>query len=70
VTALPDARHLTRAQYAGWACVWCGRPLTTGATLAGRAVGSIGAHRLDVDVYQCPDCTPVQPQERTRDHQP
>lgn len=50
---LPAATGLTRAQYSGWACVWCGASLQGGAIPAGRAIGSIGAHRLDVDVYQC-----------------
>ncbi|MET8449334.1 hypothetical protein [Streptomyces sp. NPDC005209] len=51
--AAPDAATLTRAQHSGWACVWCHASLQNGAIPAGRAVGSIGAHRMDVDVYQC-----------------
>ncbi|UXY28569.1 hypothetical protein [Streptomyces sp. HUAS TT20] len=53
MTALPSALDLTRAQYSGWACVRCHASLQNGAVPAGRARGSIGAHALDVDVYQC-----------------
>ncbi|MFC9465221.1 hypothetical protein [Streptomyces coelicoflavus] len=52
-TALPDAAHLSRAVYSGWACVRCGASLAAGGAPAGRARGQIGAVRLDVDVYQC-----------------
>ncbi|MGW3152381.1 hypothetical protein ACWDG1_49065 [Streptomyces sp. NPDC001177] len=55
-TAIPHPRDLTRRQYAGWACVWCGRGLLrVKAQLAGRSVGSIGAVVMDVDVYECAD---------------
>lgn len=51
---LPGAATLGRAVYSGWACVWCGRGLlNVKARLAGRAVGSVGATVLDVDVYEC-----------------
>jgi hypothetical protein len=53
VETLPDAAELTRAQHSGWACVRCGASLARGGVLAGRARGSIGAHRMDVDVYMC-----------------
>ncbi|MFJ3310293.1 hypothetical protein ACIPSA_46340 [Streptomyces sp. NPDC086549] len=53
---IPHPRDLTRAQYTGWACVWCGRRLLDAkARLAGRAIGSIGAVVMDVDVYECAD---------------
>ncbi|WP_411078474.1 hypothetical protein [Streptomyces sp. cmx-10-25] len=52
-TALPDAAALNSAVYSGWECVHCGASLAKGGILAGRAVGCIGAVRLDVDVYQC-----------------
>ncbi|MEU8728781.1 hypothetical protein AB0C68_05295 [Streptomyces tendae] len=52
-TALPDAAALSRAVYSGWACVHCGASLARGGAPAGRAIGQIGAVRLDVDVYQC-----------------
>lgn len=61
MTMLPSALDLTRAQYSGWACVWCGATLQNGATPAGRACGSSGAHVLDVDVYQCPTCARSHP---------
>lgn len=61
---LPDATGLTRAQHAGWACVWCAKPLKSGAVLAGRAEGHIGAHDMSVDVYACPDCANLRPSTR------
>ncbi|MFR0359076.1 hypothetical protein [Streptomyces sediminimaris] len=59
MSALPEppaAVDLTRAQYAGWACCWCGRSLlhVRGAVSAGTARGTVGAVVLDVDVYGCP----------------
>lgn len=59
----PNARYLSRAQYSGWACCWCAKPLRHGARSAGRAEGSMGAHDLSVEVYECPDCAaiPVSP---------
>ncbi|GGN59892.1 hypothetical protein GCM10011579_024470 [Streptomyces albiflavescens] len=53
---LPSALALTRPQYSGWACVWCGKRLSSGAVSAGIARGSCGAHVLDIEVYACPDC--------------
>ena len=54
---LPSACSLTRAQYSGWACCWCGSSLLhSGGTSAGIARGSSGAHVLDVEVYACPNC--------------
>ncbi|MEV0183796.1 hypothetical protein AB0I54_31610 [Streptomyces sp. NPDC050625] len=51
---LPHPRNLTHRQYTGWACVWCGTSLMdVKARPAGRAVGSIGAVVMDVDVYEC-----------------
>ncbi|MGP4084193.1 hypothetical protein [Streptomyces sp. KR55] len=53
MTALPSALDLTRAQYSGWACCWCGRRLTEGGVSAGIARGRSGAHVLDIEVYAC-----------------
>jgi hypothetical protein len=58
---LPSALDLTRAQYNGWACVWCGARLDKGAKSAGRATGQSGAHDLGIEVYACPACA-VAPQ--------
>ncbi|MEU1304303.1 MULTISPECIES: hypothetical protein [Streptomyces] len=59
----PPATSLTYAQYAGWACCWCGTSLldVTGAVSAGIARGQAGAHVLDVEVYACPGCAPPDP---------
>jgi len=59
VTALPSAVTLSRAQYSGWACVWCGASLEHGAVSAGRAEGRVGAVDLSVEVYACPGCAPL-----------
>ena len=66
--APPPVRELSRAQYSGWACCWCGKSLldVTGAVLAGISRGSSGVHVLDIEVYACPDCagatqTPARP---------
>lgn len=55
---LPSALDLTRPQFDGWACVWCGIPLLgmEGVVSAGRATGMLGAHDLSVEVYACPAC--------------
>jgi hypothetical protein len=55
---LPSALDLTRPQFDGWACVWCGIPLMgmEGVTSAGRAEGRMGAHDMSVEVYACPAC--------------
>ncbi|MER6431607.1 hypothetical protein ABT272_28330 [Streptomyces sp900105245] len=54
---LPSAPALTRAQYSGWACCWCGCSLLrSGGISAGIARGSSGAHVLDAEVYACPAC--------------
>lgn len=58
---LPSPLDLTHAQYSGWACCWCARSLHRGGAPAGRAHGSVGAHVLDVDLYECPPgygCSP------------
>lgn len=55
----PPVRELSRAQYSGWACCWCGKSLldVTGAVSAGIARGSSGVHVLDIGVYACgPEC--------------
>jgi hypothetical protein len=51
---IPPAGDLTYQQGKGWHCYACGRRLTAGAVLAGRAVGRAGAHDLSADVYACP----------------
>ncbi|WP_037648047.1 hypothetical protein [Streptomyces flavidovirens] len=51
---IPPAQKLSYDAYAGRACYACGRTLTTGAILVGRATGRQGVHVLDVDVYACP----------------
>lgn len=53
---VPSARELTRAQYSGWACVYCSADLSKGAVSAGRSQGSVGAHDLSVEVYACAGC--------------
>ncbi|MEV7389645.1 hypothetical protein [Streptomyces sp. NPDC091215] len=53
---LPSALDLTRAQFDGWACVWCGMPLRKGAVSAGRAEGMLGEHDMSIEVYACPAC--------------
>jgi hypothetical protein len=51
---IPPAAELTYGQGRGWDCFACGRRLTTGAVLVGRAQGQSGAHDLSADVYACP----------------
>jgi hypothetical protein len=51
---IPPAAELTYGQGRGWDCYACGRRLTTGAVLVGRAQGRDGAHDLSADVYACP----------------
>lgn len=53
---LPSALDLTRAQFDGWACVWCSAPLKKGAVSEGRATGRVGSHDLSIEVYACPSC--------------
>jgi hypothetical protein len=53
---VPAATELTRAQYSGWACVYCHAPLDKGAVSAGRAEGQVGAVDLGVEVYACSGC--------------
>lgn len=60
--ALPSAEDLSWEQYAGRACVWCDKPLTTAARSVGTARGRMGAHVLDIEVYAGPCC----PQEVQR----
>lgn len=53
---LPLATELSRAQFDGWACVFCRAKLGKGAVSAGRAEGRVGAHDLSIEVYACPSC--------------
>ncbi|GGW29422.1 hypothetical protein [Streptomyces xantholiticus] len=53
-TPIPPAADLSWEAYAGRACYACEKQLTVGAVLVGRAVGRMGAHVLDIDVYACP----------------
>lgn len=57
--SLPSVSELSRAQFDGWACVFCRAPLDKGAISAGRAEGSSGAHDLSIEVYACPICAPL-----------
>lgn len=53
----PPVDRLTRAQYSGWACVWCGETLWHGAASAGISRGYSGTYALDNEVYECsPPC--------------
>jgi hypothetical protein len=56
---LPPATSLTRPQYDGWACIWCGASIKDGGIPAGRAQGRIGAHDMSVNVYACKACAPA-----------
>jgi len=68
---IPAADRLTRRQHQGWDCVWCGTSLWTGAILAGRAEGSVGAVDLSIDVYACPRCARLHvPQHATQGETP
>jgi hypothetical protein len=51
---IPPAAELTFGQGRGWNCYACGKRLTVGAVLVGRAQGRSGAHDLSADVYACP----------------
>lgn len=51
---VPPAGDLSYDAYYGWACYACGKPLTAGAVLRGRAEGRQGKCVLDVDVWACP----------------
>ena len=53
---LPPAMELSRAQFDGWACVYCAATLDKGAVSAGRAEGRVGAHDLSIEVYACSGC--------------
>ncbi|MFK4600452.1 hypothetical protein RKD30_007119 [Streptomyces pristinaespiralis] len=53
-TPVPAPAALSWEAYAGRACYACGKRLTTGAVLVGRAQGHSGAHDLSADVYACP----------------
>lgn len=63
----PPATELTRAQYDGWACCWCGQSLLQkGGRPAGRAQGRAGAHDLSVDVYECGPRCPKRPRRAVK----
>ncbi|MGW7469899.1 hypothetical protein ACWGJT_35850 [Streptomyces xantholiticus] len=51
---IPPAAALSWEATAGRACYACGKALTTGAVLVGRATGRMGVHVLDTDAYACP----------------
>lgn len=55
----PPVRELSKAQYDGWACCWCGKGLldAKGTVSAGISRGSSGVHVLDIEVYACAGCT-------------
>ncbi|MFH8476990.1 hypothetical protein [Streptomyces sp. NPDC018000] len=52
----PDPRTLTWDQANGRACVWCGKPLTTGTVRVGIVRDQLGAHNLDTEVWTGPCC--------------
>ncbi|MET7308589.1 hypothetical protein ACWD7C_28875 [Streptomyces sp. NPDC005134] len=53
---LPEPGELTWDQSAGRACIWCKRPLTSGAVSAGIICDQLGAHNLDTEVWAGPCC--------------
>jgi hypothetical protein len=53
---VPAATELSRAQYSGWACVFCSARLGKGAVSVGRTEGRVGSVDLSVEVYACPGC--------------
>lgn len=55
---IPSALSLTRRQWEGYDCVWCGTYMPTGAVHVGRAEGTAGAVDLSVEVYACQICAP------------
>lgn len=57
----PPATDLTRAQYSGWACCWCGTSLQYGGVSVGIARGRLGVHVLDIEVYACGRKCPKRP---------
>ena len=54
---LPAPGELTWDQSMGRACVYCRRPLTSGAVSAGIIRDQLGKHRLDTEVWAGPCCT-------------
>ncbi|MFJ8057361.1 hypothetical protein [Streptomyces sp. NPDC096142] len=59
----PPVEQLSRAQYDGWACCWCGKSLLhgSGVVSAGIARGNSGVHVLDVEVFACGPACPRRP---------
>lgn len=57
----PPATELTYRQYQGWDCCWCGASLSAGGVSAGISRGTVGAHKLDVEVYACGRRCPKRP---------
>ena len=55
----PPVHQLSKAQYDGWACCWCGKALWSGAVSAGISRGRQGACVLDIEVHACPGCAPT-----------
>ena len=53
---LPEPGELTWEQSAGRACVWCKKPLTSGAVSVGIIRDRLGAHNLDTEVWAGPCC--------------
>ncbi|MGW1109467.1 hypothetical protein [Streptomyces sp. NPDC002540] len=58
---LPDPRTLTWDQSSGRACIWCKKPLTSGAVSAGIIRDRLGAHVLDTEVWAGPCCQSDKP---------
>ncbi|MFC9624284.1 hypothetical protein ACFTXM_31340 [Streptomyces sp. NPDC056930] len=48
-------------QSAGRACIWCKKPLTTGAVGAGIIRDRLGVHILDTEVWAGPCCQGERP---------
>nr|PPQ57091.1 hypothetical protein C5F59_10655 [Streptomyces sp. QL37] len=54
---LPGPDRLTWDQSAGRACVYCARPLTSGAVHVGTIRDRLGAHVLDTEAWAGPCCS-------------
>jgi len=59
----PPVSELSKAQYDGWACCWCGKDLlgVRGTVSAGIARGLSGVHVLDIEVWACGPKCPQRP---------
>ncbi|UOB09050.1 hypothetical protein MQE23_08295 [Streptomyces sp. HP-A2021] len=64
--APPPPTELTYGQYSGWNCCWCNASLQAGGVSAGVSQGGIGAHGLDVEVYECGPRCPERPRRTAK----